>query len=490
MSRYLLEDIADIYSQISESQDPEIAELVEDIIATVSLSKISEGYSARGAIAFLAYSSEQDILEYYLNSPVLSEEVLSEAYVIEQLEILDEAIPGLGLLRGAVKGGLGLAQRVATAGAGAFKGGGGIRSALGAMGTSAVRATKQGVGALTNAAKTKLGGAVNAAKGLAQKALPTLGKIGKIGAIGGGLGLGTYGAYKGAQALMGGGDKNAKPAPSGGAVKDLAAYKAGGGGAKSKKTGMGTADVENLGRSNLFKAGGGAAKMKSGMTKQQVMDIGSKNVSAKAPTKPTSTPSGGSSSGGSSSPSATAKPAPTPTKPAATGPAIGTTKGGTKYQIRTPTRLEMDRSKAAGGGEQGVKAAVAASQPTTGSTNAKIDTKAADAALAAENERLKKQTKLTTQKESYDAYDLVLEYLLSNGHADTIAEAQYLMIEMDSEMIGDIVENRAMARDPEGRKSGHSKQPDPSKAGFTGIGNMSIAQIQKMNARIEKDKKK
>ena len=50
-------------------------------------------------------------------------------------------------------------------------------------------------------------------------------------------------------------------------------------------------------------------------------------------------------------------------------------------------------------------------------------------------------------------------------------------------------ENRAMARDPEGRKSGHSKQPDPSKPGFTGIGNMSIAQIAKMSAKIGKDKR-
>ena len=50
-------------------------------------------------------------------------------------------------------------------------------------------------------------------------------------------------------------------------------------------------------------------------------------------------------------------------------------------------------------------------------------------------------------------------------------------------------ENRAMARDPEGRNSGHSKQPDPSKPGFTGIGNMSIAQIAKMSAKIAKDKK-
>ena len=40
----------------------------------------------------------------------------------------------------------------------------------------------------------------------------------------------------------------------------------------------------------------------------------------------------------------------------------------------------------------------------------------------------------------YDAYDLVLEYLLSQGHTDTIEEAQYVMMEMDAETIGSIVE--------------------------------------------------
>ena len=43
-------------------------------------------------------------------------------------------------------------------------------------------------------------------------------------------------------------------------------------------------------------------------------------------------------------------------------------------------------------------------------------------------------------KEEYDAYDLVLEYLLSQGHADTLEEANYVMLEMDAEMIGDIVD--------------------------------------------------
>ena len=42
--------------------------------------------------------------------------------------------------------------------------------------------------------------------------------------------------------------------------------------------------------------------------------------------------------------------------------------------------------------------------------------------------------------EGYDAYDLVLEYLLSQGHTDTIEEAHYVMMEMDEETIGSIIE--------------------------------------------------
>ena len=53
-------------------------------------------------------------------------------------------------------------------------------------------------------------------------------------------------------------------------------------------------------------------------------------------------------------------------------------------------------------------------------------------------------------------------------------------------------ENREMSRDPEGseRRRTRSRQPDPSKPDFTGIGNMSIDQIRKMSARIEKEKTK
>ena len=46
-------------------------------------------------------------------------------------------------------------------------------------------------------------------------------------------------------------------------------------------------------------------------------------------------------------------------------------------------------------------------------------------------------------------------------------------------------------RDPESSKKDktHSNQPDPSKDGFTGIGNMSVKDIMKMNAKMKKDKK-
>ena len=48
-------------------------------------------------------------------------------------------------------------------------------------------------------------------------------------------------------------------------------------------------------------------------------------------------------------------------------------------------------------------------------------------------------------------------------------------------------ENRRAARAAGGFKDDSKKQPDPSKDGFTGIGNMSIDAIRKMSARIEKE---
>ena len=42
-------------------------------------------------------------------------------------------------------------------------------------------------------------------------------------------------------------------------------------------------------------------------------------------------------------------------------------------------------------------------------------------------------------REDMDAFDIVLEYLLENGHVDSLDEALYVMMEMDSEIIQEIV---------------------------------------------------
>jgi hypothetical protein len=52
-----------------------------------------------------------------------------------------------------------------------------------------------------------------------------------------------------------------------------------------------------------------------------------------------------------------------------------------------------------------------------------------------------KKTEAGTTSESYEPYDLVLEYLLSQGHVDTVEEANYVMLEMDAETIQSIVED-------------------------------------------------
>jgi len=88
------------------------------------------------------------------------------------------------------------------------------------------------------------------------------------------------------------------------------------------------------------------------------------------------------------------------------------------------------------------------------------------------------------QKEELEAWvdQLIAEgYDLSEYTWEEVAQIYAEELELD--------ENRRMAADPEGSKSGYSKQPDPSKEGFTGIGNMSIKQIMAMNKKIAAKKK-
>ena len=460
---YLYEHIANRDAQQlnenSDHYDEETTELVADILATISSSMVYEGYSANAIITFLATSSEQDIIEKYLSfdENILTESTVSEDYIVEQLEIFDFAI-NEGLVGGAIK----LLGRIAskparmrvdkilsgaknperarellqkTAQKSARNANvGGYSSTMSPVGGGNLTG-KQSAELLT---KAKLGQGVQKVKDIAKGAKaaltsPTAKKIG-LGALGAGALVGL--PYAGAK-LAGAGSGGQGPSPTGG--------KPGTPGSSS--------NTDFIKGSALAKLGGRQGRVKDGEFRtmgwsQQSKDRYNKAKGATtppaaakppAPAKPAASSSGGGSgSGGGSKPAA---------KPAAKKPFIGTTKGGTKYEIRTPTSKELAASKAAGGGEAGVRAAVAAGKPTTGpeASNAQKSQAGADVAAIQAKERANfekknKEVMASTQKESYNAYELVLEYLFDYGHANTIEEAEYIMTELDESFIQSLVE--------------------------------------------------
>ena len=157
-----------------------------------------------------------------------------------------------------------------------------------------------------------------------------------------------------------------------------------------------------------------------------------------------STPSGG--GGGSTPPPASPKPSPAKPKVADKAP-----EGETAMQkwARANPKL-ADRVKPGQSGYDEISAKRTKpgpyekqdQTPTQGSPDAKIDTKAVDDAIKAQKERDKNRVKPQAVNASYeyDAYDLVLEYLFSQGHVETLEEANYVMLVMDAETIGSIVE--------------------------------------------------
>ena len=140
---------------------------------------------------------------------------------------------------------------------------------------------------------------------------------------------------------------------------------------------------------------------------------------------------------------------------------MGKTPGGTEYERRTPTLPELEAAqerRAAGGSEEeAIKAGVDAGKQTfdvdkkelepltkftKSSTSENQKTSEVESALKAEQEKLKKKAEQseTTTKESYDAYEIVLEYLIGTEQVDTLEEAHYVMLEMNEESVGNIVE--------------------------------------------------
>jgi hypothetical protein len=416
----------DFLNEESEYYEEETAELAEDIVLSLALTMFSEGYSAETFIKFLANSTEEDILEKYLTTDVtfISEETIHNEFVEEQLELLEVAglikllgrgakaavsgiKAGVKATKSAVKGGVtkaaeaGVERRVSKQ----LLGRKGIDisvpgSKTGRSGSSWDRTTA----ALEKLSKSKAkkagidipSGKLDARQSTqllkqarTARAIQGLKSGAKIALAGG---LGVLGGYMGAK--MGSGDKGGTE---------------GGGRPETSSPSQGTPSGGS---------GGGGTVMRD-------------------PVRP-STGSGGASTPASKKPSA-----PAPKKPEE-GP-----KGETPMQKWA--RLHPTLAAKVKPGQSGYEEISAKRDkpgpnekqdqtPTTGKPEAKIDTKAVEADLKKEQERLKKKA-AETASTTKEAYEIVLEYLIDTEQVETLEEAHYVMLEMDTETIGSIVEN-------------------------------------------------
>ena len=424
---YLYEEINtqqnDFLNEESQYYDAEASELVEDILAAISTSMVYEGYSAEGIIGFLADSSDQDIVEKYLSfdENVLVESTISEDYITEQLKLFDVAIDeGIGSLIGKVaKGAIGLAGRVAS--------------------KPARAAVAKKLASSANPEKTRA-----AVQRLAQKSARNAnvgGYSSTMSPIGGGKLTGKQSAELLTKAKLSQGAQK---------VKDIAQ------GAKKALPGI----AKGAGIFGLGAAGGYVGAKMAG--------AGSGEKSAESPKPPTKTPApaapklppASTSSGGGSTPSGSGVRRSKPSAPATskqTGDKAKDMATWAKANPKLAAKLNPDGTQKGTGQSEMEKNAeelrqmVNRSKQRQGSLMGgpegpgKIDTKSVDAAMKAEQERQKKRLESqnsasTTTKEAYEPYDVILSYLLSEGHADTVDEANYIMLEMDETAVGTIIE--------------------------------------------------
>lgn len=467
---YLYEEIniqqEDFLNEESQYYDAEATELVEDILSTISSMMVYEGYSAEGIIGFLADSSEETIIEKYLNfdESILTESAISEDYIVEQLEIFDVAInEGLGTLIGKVaKGALGLAGRVASKPAR-------MAVAKKMMQSKDPAKTAAAVDRLARMKLNKAGAPsdftkkfVDAAPDVATKTriaatAPAVGKIvkgvQKVKDIAKGAKAALPGIAKGA--LLGGA----------GVLTGYVGAKMGGAGQKPTESPKPSPSSKYnaaaaLGGKAAFSAGGGLAKMKQNpnMTAADVQKQGMINIRNKKP--PVAAPKPSPAEAPASTPPAAQKPQPKPQPKPEKKPSTGKL-GDTTFERRTPTSAELRgaqeyrQQNPNAKPEDVLKAAQDAGKKQTSvdkdlakfNKSDELNKPApAGTALAAEQERRRKKVEqdlknaASSMKESYEPYEVLLEYLMSGGHADTIEEAHYIMLEMDASAVRAVME--------------------------------------------------
>jgi hypothetical protein len=406
--------------------------LEEEIFETIAYALISQGYTATDVLEYFANVDEEVIIEDIVSiaeGTLLIEEVVSEEYILEQYEILSEALP--------LVAGLGLAGK-ALLGAGARRTAGAVIKRMAGPGV------RKAVGGVVK----NIGGAVGKVKDLARGALNKLpsGSGGKLAS-----GLKTAGKWalggaafeagaKGVKTLMGDKGSSAKTAPSG----DKAKYNA----------------SAALGGQAAFKAGGGAAKMKQNpkMSAADVQKLGMKNIKNK-PKPPTATPP-------PKPPTATPPPkpptgtpptktnTPTATKTAATSPAAAAPRP--TATAAAPKPAAAPAAKPAGSAmDQFAKAnpklaASAAERDRTRGTSATTNPLMKDMKSRLPAPKTPSPTTAKTGFDlakkgvnlaaGFDMFDVVKGYLIGEGYADTEEAALAIMINMSEEWKQSIIQ--------------------------------------------------
>jgi hypothetical protein len=383
----------DFLNEESEYYDEEASELVEDILSTISLSMIYEGFSANAVIGFLADSSEEEIVEKYLsfNESIISESVVSEEYIQEQLEILNEFVGALfrvgkALVKGAkyAKGAKGAAPFTRMAS--------GFKSA----GTAAERIAKQGPKA-SSIVRSTLSKGVQKVKDIAKGAKAALPGIAK-GALLAGTGVLT--GYAGAKLGNGGSGQQdgGKQTPSG--TEGTGGSGSGGGtGGSAMRDPVRPSKTQDSRNTQYQKDRAAISTAKTPEAKKAAIKKAEET---------------GMAAWAKAHPELAAK-----VKPGQSG-----------YDVISKTRVKPGPNEKQD------------QTPTIGKPEAQIDKSSVEADIKREQERLKKKAQQTpvTAKESYDAYDVILEYLIDTEQVDTLEEAHYVMMEMDVETVGNIIE--------------------------------------------------
>ena len=389
-SHYIIEDVYNIYSSIHEETDSETIEEIDnfagDVYATIASSMLHEGYSASGILGFLSTAADEEILERFgdFNEDLITESTISEEYVNEQVEQLDEFVGGALKILGSglkaakfAKGAKGLAP-LSRIGQG-LQGAGRAASRVAKQGPRASSVVRAGLSKLKGAATAglkklksgvaKVGGAIQGAV----KKTP-IGRIAQAvipGAVGFALGRGTSG-----------GDKSAPP--------------------KSDK---------DPGRSSAPSAG-------AAPTQPRGNAVASRQPAA--PAAPKKDRMAGASKEDRMAAFAKANP-----KLAARQAERDRTRG--TNQTTNPLMKDMK----AGLPDPKPKASAASNAVKSSEKKQSRLDKALSGVTAVKKGE-------DTKKESYD---IVLDYLISEGHAESVEEAHYIMLRLEADHVQEIVES-------------------------------------------------